>query len=156
LILIPCRTVQKAGWFGGDSGRSVSGAHEPEIETLATLRNALPDDYTVFHGVHWTRQYKGRALYGEIDFVVINNAGRVLCIEQKNGGLEESEGGLLKDCGDERKSVRDPILRSVDSIREKFSYVARKKPGLVCTCYDISRTTFYRLLRGEYVEGNLA
>jgi putative membrane protein len=22
LILIPCRTVQKAGWFGGDSGRS--------------------------------------------------------------------------------------------------------------------------------------
>ena len=84
----------------------------------------------MFHGVHWTRQYKGRTLYGEIDFVVINNAGRVLCIEQKNGKLEESEGGLFKDYGDERKSVGDQILRSIDSIREKFAYQVGKKPGL--------------------------
>lgn len=35
---------------------ALSGAHEPEIEMLTTLRDALPDDYTVFHGVHWTRQ----------------------------------------------------------------------------------------------------
>jgi len=109
---------------------ALSGAHEPELETLATLRDALPHDYTVFHGVHWTRQYKGRTLYGEIDFVVLNEAGRVLCIEQKNGGLEESEGGLFKDYGDERKSVGDQILRSVDSIREKFAYQFGKKPGL--------------------------
>ena len=109
---------------------ALSGAHEPEIETLATLRDTLPGEYTVFHGVHWTRQYKGRTLYGEIDFVVVNDAGRVLCIEQKNGGLEESEGGLFKDYGDERKSVGDQILRSVDSIRDKFAYQVGKKPGL--------------------------
>ena len=36
---------------------ALSGAHEPEIQTLAILRDTLPDDYTVFHGVHWTRQY---------------------------------------------------------------------------------------------------
>jgi hypothetical protein len=109
---------------------ALSSAHAPELETLATLRDALPDEYTVFHGVHWTRQYKGRTLYGEIDFVVINDAGRVLCIEQKNGGLEESKDGLFKDYGDERKSVSDQILRSVDNIREKFAYQVGKKPGL--------------------------
>ena len=76
---------------------ALSGAHEPEIATLAVLRDTLPDDYTVFHDVHWTRQYKGRTLYGEIDFVVLNNAGRVLCIEQKNGRLEEAQGQLFKD-----------------------------------------------------------
>jgi hypothetical protein len=92
---------------------ALSGAHEPEIETLALLRDRLTDEYTVFHGVHWTRQYKGRTLFGEIDFVVINNAGRVLCIEQKNGGLEERESGLFNDYGDARKSVGDQILRSV-------------------------------------------
>jgi hypothetical protein len=43
---------------------ALSGTHEPEIQTLALLRDELPDDYTVFHGVHWTRQYKGRTLSG--------------------------------------------------------------------------------------------
>jgi Nuclease-related domain/UvrD-like helicase C-terminal domain len=109
---------------------ALSGAHAPELETLATLRDTLPDDYTVFHGVHWTRQYKGRTLYGEIDFVVINHGSRVLCIEQKNGGLDEGDGGLFKDYGDARKSVSDQILRSVDSIREKFAYQVGTNPGL--------------------------
>ncbi|NEX19888.1 ATP-binding domain-containing protein [Thiorhodococcus mannitoliphagus] len=109
---------------------ALSGAHEPEVETLALLRDRLPEAYTVFHGVHWTRQYKGHTLYGEIDFVVVNQAGQVLCIEQKNGGLEETSQGLFKAYGDERKSVGDQILRSVDSIREKFAYQVGKRPGL--------------------------
>lgn len=71
---------------------ALAGAHGPEIATLAHLRDALPEDYTVFHSVHWTRQYRGHTLYGEIDFVILNRAGQVLCIEQKNGPLEESQG----------------------------------------------------------------
>ena len=109
---------------------ALSGAHEPEIATLAILRDALPDDYTVFHGVHWTRQYKGRTLYGEIDFVVMNRAGSVLCIEQKNGRLEEVQGQLFKDYGESRKNVGDQILRSIDNIREKFAYQVGRTPGL--------------------------
>jgi len=58
----------------------VAGAHEPEVATLALLRDALPDDYRVFHGMHWTRQYKGRTLCREIDFVIMNPPGRVPCI----------------------------------------------------------------------------
>ena len=53
----------------------MAGAHEPEVATLALLRDALPDDYRVFHGMHWTRQYKGRTLFREIDFVILNPAG---------------------------------------------------------------------------------
>jgi hypothetical protein len=109
---------------------ALSGAHEPEIQTLADLRDALPDAYTVFHGVHWTRQYKGRTLYGEIDFVVLNAAGQVLCIEQKNGRLEEEQGALFKDYGNEHENVGAQILRSIDSIRDKFAYQVGKGPGL--------------------------
>ena len=119
---------------------ALSGAHEPEIETLATLRDALPDDYTVFHGVHWTRQYTGRTLYGEIDFVVVNNAGRVLCIEQKNGGLEESEGGLFKDYGDERKSVGDQILRSVDASGRNSPTRSERSLGWTSSTWSTART----------------
>ena len=109
---------------------ALSGAHEPEIATLAILRDTLPDDYTVFHGVHWTRQYKGRTLYGEIDFVVLNRAGRVLCIEQKNGRLEEVQGQLFKDYGESSKNVGDQILRSINGIREKFAHQVGPAPGL--------------------------
>ena len=96
---------------------ALSGAHEPEVGTLALLREKLPDNYTVFHGVHSTRQYKGHTLYGEIDFVVMNQAGRILCIEQKNGRLDEAQGQLFKDYGDSRKSVGDQIPRSINKPR---------------------------------------
>jgi hypothetical protein len=66
---------------------ALAGAHAPGLETLAQLGHDLPDSYTVFHGVHWTRQYKGHTLYGEVDFVVMNAAGALLCIEQENGPL---------------------------------------------------------------------
>jgi len=59
-----------------------------ELETLQRLQSQLPDDYTVFHSVHWTREHQGDTVYGEIDFAVVNRAGRVLVVEQKNGALE--------------------------------------------------------------------
>jgi hypothetical protein len=70
--------------------------------------------------VHWTRQYRGRTLFGEIDFVVLNRAGRALCIEQKNGPLVEENGKLFKQYPDERKNVGEQVARALDSIREKF------------------------------------
>jgi hypothetical protein len=103
---------------------ALAGAHQPEVATLAFLQKALPDDYTVFHGVHWTRQYKGRTLFGEIDFVVLNRAGRTLCIEQKNGPLVEEAGKLYKQYPDERKNVGEQVARSLDGIREKFAWRA--------------------------------
>jgi hypothetical protein len=47
------------------------------------------------HGVHWSREYEAWTHFGEIDFVVLNRAGKVLFIEQKNGALEEASSGVL-------------------------------------------------------------
>ena len=65
---------------------ALAGAREPELDTLRVLKTGLPAAFTVFHGVHWSRSYKGGTCYGEIDFVVINQAGDVLLIEQKKIG----------------------------------------------------------------------
>jgi hypothetical protein len=100
---------------------ALSGAHAPELETLAELAQRLPDAYTVFHGVHWTRQYKGRTLYGEIDFIVMELAGAVLCIEQKNGPLNEDAGRLIKHYGISEKDVGAQIHRAIDNLRGKFA-----------------------------------
>jgi hypothetical protein len=44
-----------------------TGAAQREIETLALLERALPDAYTVYHGVHWTRVGSGFSMFGEIE-----------------------------------------------------------------------------------------
>ena len=101
---------------------ALSGGHTHELETLQQLKAQLPEDYTVFHGVHWSREYAAWTHFGEIDFVVLNRSGDVLFIEQKNGSLEESAAGLVKRYGQSEKNVADQIHRSVDKVREKYKW----------------------------------
>ena len=98
-----------------------AGCHEPELDTLDLLRRRLPADYTVFHSVDWTAERRGRIVFGEADFVVVNRAGEGLVIEQKNGPMKEGGGGLWKQYRDGSSS--DPffqVRRSVDAMKEKF------------------------------------
>ena len=101
------------------------GAAQREIETLAMLEQALPDTYTVYHGVHWTRVGGGFSMFGEIDFVVVNPAGAMLLIEQKSGFLQETAEGLVKAYGPKQKSVSVQMARTADAVRSKFSAVDR-------------------------------
>jgi hypothetical protein len=98
----------------------LAGANRHEIETLRLLQARLPDSYTVFHSVHWTREWTGDTVFGELDFVVVNLAGKALLIEQKNGTLEESEEGLIAHYADRSKSVLHQVQRALDHVRDKF------------------------------------
>ena len=55
---------------------SVTGAAQREIETLAVLADGLPDEYSVYHAVHWTGMDGRYAIYGEIDFAVVESRRR--------------------------------------------------------------------------------
>lgn len=44
---------------------AATGAAARELETLTLLEQALPDDYRIYHGVHWTR-VKARPLVRRI------------------------------------------------------------------------------------------
>ena len=101
---------------------ALAGAHRPELDTLALLRKRLSDDYTVFHGVHWSREYEKWTHFGEVDFVVVNRSGDVLLMEQKNGALVDGDDGLVKQYEDGDKNVNDQIRRSVDKVRQKFKW----------------------------------
>ena len=98
----------------------LAGANCHEIETLRRLQARLPDSYTVFHGVHWTREWPGETVFGELDFVVVNRAGKALLIEQKDGTLEETDDGLIAHYADRSKSVVDQVQRALDNVRDKF------------------------------------
>lgn len=110
--------VHPAGW----RELSVTGAAQREIETLTLLAAALPDAYTVFHGVHWTNVEKGFSAYGEIDFIIVAPSGRILLIEQKSGFLTETDEGLAKKYPgmDKPKLVRNQIMRTVAALLQRF------------------------------------
>jgi len=101
---------------------ALAGAKTPELDTLRLLKDALSNDYTVFHGVHWTREYRSWTHFGEIDFVVINRAGEVLFIEQKNGALEEGDAGLTKQYEDRSQNPVEQVHRSIEKVRDKFTW----------------------------------
>jgi hypothetical protein len=98
----------------------LAGANRHEIETLHLLQARLPDGCTVFHGVHWTREWPGETIFGELDFVVVNRAGKALLIEQKDGTLEETPDGLIAHYADRSKNVVDQVQRALDNVRDKF------------------------------------
>lgn len=98
-----------------------TGAFQRELETLERLARDLPDDYTVFHGIHWTRIEHGASVFGEIDFAVVTPGGHVLLIEQKSGFLEETPGGLVKQYGNNEKKVASQLNRNVQGLQNRFS-----------------------------------
>lgn len=97
------------------------GAFQREIETLELLARELPDEYTVFHGVHWTRVDHNHSVFGEIDFAILTPGGRVLLIEQKAGFLNETEGGLVKNYGVVEKKVASQLNRNVHGLQTRFA-----------------------------------
>jgi hypothetical protein len=104
----------------------LADSENPEHETLAVLHAGLSDEYSVFHSVHWSRNYERYTVFGEIDFVIVNQSGDVLLIEQKNGKLEETDQGLVKWYGSDDKSVVGQMNRSLNQIRNKFQFLHGK------------------------------
>ncbi|GAB4483073.1 MAG: ATP-dependent helicase [Burkholderiaceae bacterium] len=106
----------------------VAGAALREIETLAVLEAGLSDDLTVFHGVHWTRIDRGRAAFGEIDFVIVSPGARVLLVEQKSGFLSETPEGLVKKYEGRDKLVASQLARTLQTLRRRLAPIVRSEP----------------------------
>jgi hypothetical protein len=99
------------------AGPAIAQRHH---ETLALLSGALPDDYTVYHAVHWTNVERGWSVFGEIDFAVVNRSGDLLLIEQKTGFLDEGPQGLVKRERGRVVNVPAQLARTVAALRDKL------------------------------------
>jgi hypothetical protein len=97
-----------------------TGAAARERETLSLLEK-LPDDYTVYHGVHWTRINEGFSVFGEADFVVVAPSGRVLMIEMKAGFLRETSAGLVKVYLQKERNVAIQLARTMENLHRRFT-----------------------------------
>jgi hypothetical protein len=100
---------------------AATGAAVRERETLALLEAALPDDYTVYHGVHWTRLNQGFSVFGEADFVIVSPSGRVMIVEQKTGFLRETPKGLVKVYLQTERNVAVALARTIEGMHRRFT-----------------------------------
>src|SRR5262245_40743253 len=100
-----------------------AGVAARELETLSVLEAGLPDRFTVFHGVHWTRIDGDRAVFGEIDFVIVSTDARILLIEQKSGFLTETADGLFKIYAGGGKSVAVQLGRTLENLQKRLAPV---------------------------------
>ncbi|MBS1188557.1 MAG: hypothetical protein H6R10_349 [Rhodocyclaceae bacterium] len=100
---------------------AVTGAARREVDTLSRLARALPAAYTVYHAVHWTNIEHNYAVFGEIDFVVVNRAGDILLIEQKSGFLDETAEGLVMHYPGKVRNVPVQMSRMVSLLRGKLA-----------------------------------
>lgn len=98
-----------------------------EYKTAELLAKYLPPTFKIFHSVHWATQNCDKTFLGEIDFIILNPLGRLLLIEQKNGGLQEGKEGLTKLYGVKQKSVQMQMMRSVENLLTAFESRNDKK-----------------------------
>jgi hypothetical protein len=100
---------------------AATGAAARERETLALLEEALPADYTVYHGVHWTRLNQNFSVFGEADFVIVSPAGRVMIVEQKTGFLRETPKGLVKVYLQTERNVAIALAHTIEGLHRRFT-----------------------------------
>ena len=106
-----------------ENARRISG----ELATLIMLQEALSDQYCIFHGVHWTKVEDDVAVYGEIDFLILNPYGKILAIEQKETAIEKNNQGELvaiysrADGRRTEKKIHSQVARNIQSLRQEFA-----------------------------------
>lgn len=83
-----------------------SAGDHAELDLLDTLERGLSGAYTLFHSVDWARASGDQEQHGEIDIVVVNQAGDVLLVEVKSGDVEFRADGIFKRYGDRNRDVR--------------------------------------------------
>lgn len=85
--------------------RPLSAGEHTEVEILSRLVDGLSDRYTLFHSVDWAIANGQGDRHGELDIVVVNDAGDIAILEVKAGELSADAAGLSKRYGNESKLV---------------------------------------------------
>jgi hypothetical protein len=116
--------IYPSGWQEINLSNDISR----EIETLNLLSENLDDNYSIYHGVHWTRfESKNFSVYGEIDFAIVGPSGKLLLIEQKSGLLHETELGLEKKYNDKTKNIISQITRNSHGLQHGLHKILGKQ-----------------------------
>jgi hypothetical protein len=100
--------------------RALRAGDHAELQVLRTLEDALPGAYTLFHSVDWSDVVGDTVRHGEVDIVIVNQAGDVLQLEVKAGEVEAAPGQITKLYGQARKAVDAQVERQFGAMRDRL------------------------------------
>lgn len=92
-----------------------------ELDLLKTLERGLSNAYILFHSVDWSRGTGAQEQHGEIDIVVLNQAGDVLLIEVKSGSVDFLHGGIFKTYSNRTRNVTSQIGLQYGALRTRLA-----------------------------------
>ena len=105
---------------GLDAFRPMTAGDHTERDILRQLQDGLPDDYTVFHHLHWAHARPQGDQHGELDMVVMNRAGDLAALEVKAGELDLGPHGMFKRYGVAVKDVGYQVQRQFKKLQERL------------------------------------
>jgi hypothetical protein len=105
---------------GLDTFRPMTAGDHTERDILRQLQDGLPEDYTVFHHLHWANARPQGDQHGELDMVVMNRAGDLAALEVKAGELDLGPHGMFKRYGAAFKDVGYQVQRQFNKLQERL------------------------------------
>ena len=105
---------------------SLTGGQRAELSLLRTLEQGLSNAYVLFHGVDWSRGSGEMEQHGELDIVVMNQAGDTLLIEVKAGPVNFTQSGIFKTYQGEVKNVGRQIGLQWGALRGRLNKIERE------------------------------
>lgn len=91
-----------------------------ELDVVQRLAAGLSDAFAVFHSVDWSMGSAAAERHGEIDVVVANQAGDLLLIEVKAGGVEFRPEGIFKRYGQRQRDVTAQVRLQYGALRSRL------------------------------------
>jgi len=91
-----------------------------ERDVVRRLAEGLSDAFDVFHGVEWSSGSAAAERHGEIDVVIANQAGELMLIEVKSGGVEFRPGGIFKRYGQHARDVLAQVRQQYGALRGRL------------------------------------
>lgn len=99
---------------------ALDGAQARERDVLLQLQGQLSDDYTIYHGIHWSRIEHGLTVLGRIQFLVLGPSGIVYIILMKTGLMKVDQGRMVKQLGEQRQDVFNALAEQGELLAHKF------------------------------------
>lgn len=92
-------------------------------EKVYNALKTLPQEYTVFHSVHWQQKRKnGTISWGETDFTVFHPKRGLITLEVKSGGIKHDDCGWsqINTVSGDIYQMKDPLVQAE---RSKFTFI---------------------------------
>ena len=127
------------------SALALDGAQARERDVLLQLQAQLPGDFTIYHGIHWSRIEHGLTVTGRIQFLVLSPSGLVFIVLMKTGLMKVEEGRVFKQLGEQRQDVFHALAEQGALLAQKFrqqhSMSLQLEPIFYCPDFTVPELT---------------